>query len=106
MIELAIIGISLKAAALLGLAFTLATAILTGCAKKNQCNTCTVVTTNSVSGESTKIYNQSDDGDCEMSLEEYKADIDVTEDLKDLNTELQDFSGNTTQTHITTCTKE
>lgn len=106
MIELAIIGISLKAATLLGLAFTLATAILTGCAKKNQCNTCTVVTTNSVSGESTKIYNQSDDGDCEMSLEEYEADVNLTEDLKDYNAEITDFLGNTTQTHVTTCTKE
>lgn len=103
MITLTILGLSIKGLALIGLISTL---LLAACAKKNQCNTCTVVTTNSVSGESTKIYNQSDDGDCEMSLEEYEADVNLTEDLKDYNAEITDFLGNTTQTHVTTCTKE
>lgn len=76
------------------------------CDKKNQCNKCTVITTNSVSGESTKTYYQSNNSDCEMSLEEYKADIDLTEDLKDVQAEIMDFLGNTTQTHVTNCSKE
>jgi hypothetical protein len=76
------------------------------CDKNNQCNKCTVITTNSVSGESTNTYYQSNNSDCEMSLEEYKADIDLTEDLKDIQAEIMDFLGNTTQTHVTNCSKE
>ena len=77
-----------------------------GCAKKNQCNTCTVTTTNSVSGESTKSYTESDNGDCEMTQQEYRDQIDLEADLRDLNAQLQDFSGNTTQIHTLSCSSD
>lgn len=86
------------------LILSMITIALSSCDKSNQCNTCTVVTTNSVSGESTKTYTESDD--CEMSAEEYRNDIDAEADLRDFNVELQDFSGNTTQTHILSCSSD
>ncbi len=88
------------------LLITILTVALSACNKSNQCNTCTVITTNSVSGESTKVYTESDSGDCEMSLDEYKGEIDVEADLRDINAELQDFFGSTTQTHTISCTQD
>ena len=77
-----------------------------GCTKKNQCNTCTVITTHSVNGESTKSYSESDNGDCEMSAQEYRDQIDLEATMRDDLAEIQDFLGNTTQTHTLSCTSD
>ena len=102
MITLSIFVLRIKVLIYLAIAVSLLFAI--GCAKKDQCNTCTVITTNSNSGQSTKTHKESDSGDCSMAFDEYENYIDLEASLADYNAELLDFSGNTTQTHTINCT--
>lgn len=85
--------------------------LFAGCDKdenKTDCSVCTVVTSNSSTGESTTTYTQSELGDCEESQSEFKEEMDAREDTNDAlvlaNNVMQGTS--TTQTHTITCVYE
>jgi uncharacterized protein YcfL len=60
--------------------------LLAGCDKENEsnCSVCTVITSNSSTGESTTTYVQSDLGDCDETQEEFKEEMNTRADTEDL----------------------
>lgn len=87
--------------------------LLAGC-NKDECAVCTVVRTSSIAPEVTERHSQSDDGECEESLAEYREGIDANAELEDLNqintdwmnSLLTGIGGDATVTHTTTCVYE
>jgi hypothetical protein len=73
--------------------------LLAGCEK--ECGVCTVTRTHSQNGETTETHNQSDDGDCDISLSEYEEGIDGIADTQDLYIELT--SVGVTVSHTISC---
>jgi amino acid permease len=72
---------------------------------QSNCSVCTVMTSNSLDGESTDIYEQSEVGDCDETQDEFKEQMNVRHDALDLMVLTGNLGTglNTTQTHTITC---
>jgi hypothetical protein len=73
--------------------------LLASCEK--DCGTCTVIRTHSQNGETTETHDQSDDGDCDITLDEYKVGIDGLADAQDIYEEITGVG--VTVTHTINC---
>lgn len=69
------------------LLLSVAMLLLASCDKEDastNCSVCTVITSNSATGEKTTIYSQSELGDCNDTQEEFKEEMNTREDANDL----------------------
>jgi amino acid permease len=75
---------------------------------QSDCSVCTVITSNSSTGESTDTYGQDENGDCNDTQDEFKEQMDVRHDALDLMVLTGNLGTglNTTQTHTITCQYE
>ena len=84
--------------------------LLASCDKEetsSNCSVCTVITSNSSTGESSEIFYQSDLG-CDLSQDEYMEELELDATLDDINTQSTALMfGNTIEvSHTITCVYE
>jgi hypothetical protein len=81
--------------------------LLAACDKEpvTECSVCTVITSNSSTGTTTTIHNESDEENCDYTLEEFESMIDSYEEFEDIDAELSGImtGEDITATHTINC---